>query len=145
MIIPVLFVVFLVVYFFVINPAQEDKKKAAKEAAKIAKYFGNTEITLFHFPDDRGEYGAGGTYVFVEFNPRFHDVRDLLKHDNHYIVTSWTEKGANKRKDAIKTIRMIEQHLPYSCRELESPYSFAVYKNAIHKVDGSYLMGPFTF
>lgn len=139
----VLILAFVLVYFFVVNPAIEEKQRAAKDAAKISKYFGDTEITLFHFFDRSEQYGECGTYVFVEFNYHFDNEYDLRSHKNHYEVGYWTEKGANKRKEAEKHIEAIKFFLPYSFRTVDAPISYQAYKEAVHTIDGSSLMNRF--
>lgn len=139
----VLILAFILVYFFVVNPAIEEKQSAAKDAAKISKYFGDTEITLFRFTDRTEQYGECGTYVFVEFNFRFDNEYDLCSHRKHYEIGYWTEKGANKRKDAEKHIEAIKLFLPYSFRTVDAPISYQAYKEVVHMIDGSSLMNRF--
>lgn len=143
LIISILVFVAAALYMAVIAPAQEEKKQAAKDAAKISKYFGDTEITLFRFFDKSEQYGDCGTYVFIEFNYRFDNEYDLRSHKNHYEVGYWTEKGANKRKEAEKHIEAIKLFLPYSFRTIDAPISYQAYKESVHTVDGSSLMSRF--
>ena len=56
--VPLIIFAFLVLYIFVINPAHEEKTRAAKKAAKIVQEFGKDPPILYVFEgqDKRGGY-----------------------------------------------------------------------------------------
>lgn len=110
MIIPILFVLFLIVYFFIINPAQEEKKKAAKEAAKIASIFDSYDPTLYIF---QGKDSDGVEHaVFALCSRGYHG--DRYESEHVYELANLRGSGRGKtisNKRIIKTLKKVDYTL----------------------------------
>ena len=121
-------------YFFWIKPAKEGELEDFRTAAKIAKYFGDTEIKLFRFCDTYSDGQKRLQYVMIEYN----DWTDasVLNCKKHYTIGNVpdTEKG---RKQMEKTLKNMAVILPYSVSIRDADVPFSEYKYAVQRLDGN--------
>lgn len=89
------------------------KDDYSKEAAEIAKKYGDKELTLFKFPTHDDQYGEGQVYAILPFNSRIDAYEKIFDVDSYYELTFWSEKSAATKKEAEAKLRMIKRILPY--------------------------------